>query len=83
MCGFSSSYKDTSEGIQNICLFAVGMYKEADVQSDSHASIILRFSADQINKEKLHMTEAAGCLKVRRTLTPRTPKLLLTMVYLH
>lgn len=76
MCGFSSSYKDTSEGTQNICVFAVGMNREADVQSDSQASIIVRFFADQINKEKLHMTEAAGCLEVRRTLTPRTTKLL-------
>lgn len=60
MYGFSSSYKDKFESIQNICVFAVVVNREADDQSDSHASIILRFSADQVNKENLHMTEAVG-----------------------
>lgn len=34
----------------------------ADVRSDVQASIIVKFSADQMNKETLHLTEAAVCL---------------------
>lgn len=50
--------------------------REARVRSDVQASIIVKFSADQMNKEKLHLTEAAVCLEIRWTSTPRTLKLL-------
>lgn len=49
--------------------------REARVRSDVQASIIVKFS-DQMNKEKLHLTEAAVCLEIRWTSTPRTLKLL-------
>lgn len=54
----------------------VSRQTEADVRSDVQSSIIAKFSADQMNKEKLHLTEAAVCLEVRWTSTPRTLKLL-------